>query len=471
MKSSIYIKCLLPLLLIFNIEAGAQSVAINNTGNSPNPAALLDIDASGLSIKKGLLIPRVTLAERMAMDPLPAPAHGLLVYQTDNVPGFYYNKSTSASPIWAYLSSGPASGWSLTGNSGTVDGTNFIGTTDNVPLNFRVNNVRAGRIENGTPLSGLTALGFEAGGNIANTSATAFGYRALKNNTGQGNTAVGWNALVENVNNQFSTALGAGALMLGNGGANTAVGYNALHNNVLDFNTGVGYNALLNNTGAENSAFGSSSLVGNTSGSQNTAFGFQALLNNTTGSYNSAQGLNALQYNTTGSYNTAIGALAGSNSANTAGNYNIFIGYNANSTGNLQNAIAIGKNALVSQSNSMVLGGTGVDAISVGVGTATPNSTLQVEGSVSTAIHSTSSDYTLTGDHHTLIITGAGGYTISLPAANNCVGRIYVLINRTASLCTSSISYTTAAGLPSSVIAANNSLWLQSDGTGWQQVK
>ena len=32
-----------------------------------------------------------------------------------------------------------SSGWSLAGNSGT-DGTNFIGTTDNIPLNFRVNN-------------------------------------------------------------------------------------------------------------------------------------------------------------------------------------------------------------------------------------------------------------------------------------------------------------------------------------------
>ncbi|MFA6524596.1 MAG: hypothetical protein WC264_03820 [Candidatus Paceibacterota bacterium] len=40
-------------------------------------------------------------------------------------------------------------GWSLTGNSGTVDGTNFIGTTDEataVPLNFKVDGQKAGRI-------------------------------------------------------------------------------------------------------------------------------------------------------------------------------------------------------------------------------------------------------------------------------------------------------------------------------------
>ena len=35
--------------------------------------------------------------------------------------------------------------WSLTGNSGTVDGTNFIGTTDNAPLNFKINNTASGR--------------------------------------------------------------------------------------------------------------------------------------------------------------------------------------------------------------------------------------------------------------------------------------------------------------------------------------
>ncbi len=37
--------------------------------------------------------------------------------------------------------------WDILGNAGTVDGTNFIGTTDGVALSFRVNNVRALRLE------------------------------------------------------------------------------------------------------------------------------------------------------------------------------------------------------------------------------------------------------------------------------------------------------------------------------------
>ena len=37
--------------------------------------------------------------------------------------------------------------WSLSGNAGTTDGTHFIGTSDNVALDIRVNNARALRLE------------------------------------------------------------------------------------------------------------------------------------------------------------------------------------------------------------------------------------------------------------------------------------------------------------------------------------
>jgi hypothetical protein len=86
------------------------------------------------------------------------------------------------------MSSGDA--WALLGNSSTVDGTNFIGTTDNVPLNFRVNNQKAGRIDatnvflgnvagyNSNALTAMVAIGdsaaFAAGGPYATT---AVGYR------------------------------------------------------------------------------------------------------------------------------------------------------------------------------------------------------------------------------------------------------------------------------------------------------
>jgi hypothetical protein len=48
---------------------------------TPDNSAMLDIVSTG----KGLLIPRMGLASRPA-----SPATGLLIYQTDNTPGFYY---------------------------------------------------------------------------------------------------------------------------------------------------------------------------------------------------------------------------------------------------------------------------------------------------------------------------------------------------------------------------------------------
>lgn len=69
----------------------AADITSNNTGsvgigNTPNANAKLDI----ASTNKGILIPRVAQANRPA-----APVDGLLLYQTDNTPGFYYYNSGS----------------------------------------------------------------------------------------------------------------------------------------------------------------------------------------------------------------------------------------------------------------------------------------------------------------------------------------------------------------------------------------
>ena len=103
---------------------------------------MLDI-SSGTSSNRGLLIPRVTAAQKTAMNPLPAAAQGLVVYQTDGVEGFYYNTSTTTTPVWSYLTPG---GWSLLGNTGTVSATNFIGTTDAVDWVVRTTNTERMRI-------------------------------------------------------------------------------------------------------------------------------------------------------------------------------------------------------------------------------------------------------------------------------------------------------------------------------------
>ena len=103
------------------------------------------------------------------------------------------------------------------------------------------------------------------------------------------------------------------------GSANTAIGDDALHNNLTGSgNAADGANALNNNTsGRYNTANGYAALQANTSGSFNTVNGGYALSDNSSGSGNTAYGYSALYYlgyttGTGGSNNIALGFLAGS---------------------------------------------------------------------------------------------------------------------------------------------------------------
>jgi len=139
-------------------------------------------------------------------------------------------------------------------------------------------------------------------------------------------------------------------------------------------------------SGIGNVATGPQALLSDTTGSYNTANGQNALDKNTAGSNNIAAGASALSSNTTGGYNTAVGNLA--LVANITGSYNVGVGYGAGPDVNspaLTNATAIGAFARVSKSNALVLGGTGAQAVNVGIGTATPSATLDVHGTANFA--------------------------------------------------------------------------------------
>ncbi len=81
------------VLIIKHTSIFAQNVAISDDpGYNAHSSAMLDVS----STTKGILIPRMTYDERSAIS---SPAPGLLIYQTDNSPGFYYNNGS----IWIRL--------------------------------------------------------------------------------------------------------------------------------------------------------------------------------------------------------------------------------------------------------------------------------------------------------------------------------------------------------------------------------
>ncbi|MEM9930372.1 MAG: hypothetical protein AAF840_11175, partial [Bacteroidota bacterium] len=161
----------------------------------------------------------------------------------------------------------------------------------------------------------------------------------------------------------------------------------------------LGYRAGFNNTTGDNNFFsGYEAGFNNTEGNFNYFIGFQAGYNNSSGRFNYFIGNEAGRNTTEGNDNQFFGSLSGLN--NTTGSNNLFIGRNAGventigsnnlamgyqagpTTGELSNAGAIGYQARVSQSNSLVLGGTGVNAVNVGIGTTAPEHTLDVNGAV-----------------------------------------------------------------------------------------
>ncbi len=270
-----------------------------------------------------------------------------------------------AGPAGPTGATGNTNGWLLTGNAGTLGGINFIGTTDDIPFNIRVNNQKSGRID---PTLFNTFFGYQTGNsNTTGHHNTASGEAALfANTTGSYNTANGDSAISTNVAGSNATAIGTNAMQYANNTTtpftnyNVAVGYEALRGstttsaNTGNYNTALGYQTLWSNTiGTCNTASGDNVLYSNTAGEGNTANGRYALYSNTIGIFNTASGARALYSNVTGDYNTCIGYLADV------------------STGALTNATAIGYGATVTASNRIHIGNTSVTWIGGQVGWST----------------------------------------------------------------------------------------------------
>jgi len=103
----------------------------------------------------------------------------------------------------------------------------------------------------------------------------------------------------------------------------------------------------------------------------------------------------------------------------------------------------------------------------VGIGIATPNSTLHANGSLATAIIKTIGNISLNATHHTVIL--GGNHSVTLPTASTSTGRMYIIKNPNGSTVSTS-SYLDESGSSKNELKSNSIIWLQSDGSDWQLI-
>jgi hypothetical protein len=347
------------------------------------------------------------LAQRNAIS---APATGLMIYQTNSTPGFYYYDGSAWKPVSAKGANLSLSNLSNTAvNTNLKPGTNNafdIGKTDSAWKNLYLSGAIfvAGKqtVRSVGDASDNILLGTGAGTNITTgieniaignsalnqvqtaSGNIAIGKGALFINSASGNTSIGTHSMQNNTTGYQNSAFGYEALYSNVPGFNnSAFGYKSLHNNngvgfdglfnsafgslslysntTGSFNSAFGVSALGSNTsGVSNAAMGNNSLNANTSGDQNTAIGSNSLNGNTTGSWNTALGASALYSNTAQDKNTAVGWSAGDGMQSSASTY---LGFNAHASVVVSGSTALGVNAIVTASNQVRIGTNAITSI------------------------------------------------------------------------------------------------------------
>lgn len=486
------------------VFSSISQIKIGDNPSTTHGSTVLEIE----STNKGVLIPRIALTGALDVTTIATPAISLLIFNTSNagstlsldtiIPGYHYWNGTR----WLRLVTEGSNSWDLTGNAGTIAGTNFVGTVDDQDFILKRNNVQSGWLNDSLQ---NTALGVGSlPMSVTGEGNTALGHRSLTAlTTGEFNTSVGANSLIKNTVGSFNTALGGNTLTENISGIeNTASGAYSLHRNTTgSYNSAIGsYTLQYNTTGDYNTASGWQALEENTIGSRNTAMGTHAYELSSTGSDNVAVGHKSLRSARAGNNNTALGAFTLENIVNgsnnvaigkraginqTAGDNNIIIGYNQN-TANLTGDNQLNLGGVLFGTD--LTGNQSAPAGKLGVLTTAPTSSLHVNGSVSHSVRKeVTSTATLGDNDYVLIFNGpdntiATPYIATLPVPTSCGGRMYKIIWGAGTSTDRYISFSEVIHFDDgsvtlsvgNTIQANSnqygtsgSVTLQSDGTNW----
>lgn len=277
-------------------------------------------------------------------------------------------------------------------------------------------------------------------GQIVNRN-TAVGRNALKRvrrhpRRSHNNTAVGANTLRNLVHANENTAVGAYALYYNENGENTAIGSFSGEYVAGTRNTSLGAWTERFLLGAnDNVAIGFRTMSGANEGEPETE------PEHTYGNpeRNTAVGAFSLRFIKDGNDNVAVGYHTGGSIINQ--DCNTLVGTCADVIGaNIVCSSAIGVNAKVSRSNSLVLGRS-VDAERkvydyVGIGTTAPQASLHVEGGhVNKVVHTSQTHYPVTADDYVIVVAGATN-AITLPGdvddGQTIPGHTFIIKNSTA---------------------------------------
>jgi Chaperone of endosialidase len=234
MKKILFNLLIINLLSTLGFTLNAQNVGINTT--TPNASAALDI----VSTNKGVLVPRMTQAQREAII---NPAKGLLVFQNDNTEGFYFHNGTA----WQSLN--------LPTKIQDADANTKIEvekTANDNQIRFTIDGTEYFKMNKGTlevlNTGGSVFIGEKAGLNESyggGNQNVGIGYRAIQYaGSSFDNVAVGAQSLFSNSGGSYNVAIGSEALRSNNGLNNVGIGtFSGVNNATGNGNIFLGYNA------------------------------------------------------------------------------------------------------------------------------------------------------------------------------------------------------------------------------------